>query len=99
MWSHSHSEATGCYLPPASISGLVNAAHYQCQVCVCERERMAYFFHDGGGVQIIRSMKWKVTLSSEWFAHSPHSFPAVAHPSQVPLSRPPLSRLRVLHRM
>lgn len=54
---------------------------------------MAYFFHDGSGVQIIRSMKSNVTLSVQGSAESPHSFPAAAHLPQVPLSLPqPLSR-------
>lgn len=51
-----------------------------------EREREdGILFSMGGGVQIIRSMKRKVTLSREWSSHSPRSFPVAAHPSQVPL--------------
>lgn len=74
----------GCYLPLASPCGLANAAHYQCQVS--ERERGWHtFFHHGGGVQIIKSMKRKVTLGRERSAHSPCSFPVAAHPTRVPL--------------
>lgn len=82
-----HTQAAGGYLPPASLPGLMSAAHYQCQVSVRERAWHT-FFHDGGGVQIIRSIKEKVTLSREGSA-----------PSQVPLGLrgPPPEAVYSLH--
>lgn len=87
----------GCYLPLDSLCGLANAARYQCQVSVREREDGILFFHYRGGEQIIKSMKRKVTLSREGSTHSPLSFPVTAHPSQVPHLNFKLERLRLLY--
>lgn len=59
-------------------------------MCEKEREDGILFSTMRGGVQIIGSMKRKVTLSTEGSVHSPRSFPVADHPTQVPLSLPQL---------